>query len=119
MTDVTQLHGNWQAKLDTVGDVVQGVDAIEQSIRTIVSTQRGELPLTPTFGIDWLSIIDRPVHLVAPLVVREVTLALGRHETRVVVRRIEPMIEGSTIRARITWTPRGTDSERITEVPIA
>jgi phage baseplate assembly protein W len=118
MADVTQLSTNWQVRLFSTGDVLQGVDAIDQSIGLVVKTSTNELPLQPDFGIPWLEILDLPLPLAAARIVREVMAAIARWERRARVLQVLPIIEDSTIRVRVLWTPEGSTDQRETEVQV-
>jgi hypothetical protein len=118
MVDVTQLSTNWQSRLGGTGEVLQGVDAIDQSIRLILKTQLGELPLQPDFGIDWLQIVDLPMSIAAARIVRESMAALAKWESRATIVQVIPVVEDSSIRVRVLWTPSSSSDARETEVSI-
>lgn len=71
-----------------IGSVVQGLDDIDQCIRIICTTIPGEDPFRPTFGVDLLDLIDKPIPVAAPAIVGRLTAAIKKWETRVTVKSI-------------------------------
>lgn len=83
---------DWSLKLDSVGqpgsgigDVVMGVDDVDQCIAIILTTPKGSDVLRPTFGTDLWRYIDAPINQAGPAVVREVTQSITQWEPRVKV----------------------------------
>lgn len=74
---------DWSLKLGAIGEVVQGLDDVEQCLGIIVTTPRGSDPLRPTFGADIWRYIDFPVNTALPAIVRELTSAITIWEPRV------------------------------------
>ena len=74
---------DWSLKLGAIGEVVQGLDDVEQCLGIIVTTPRGSDPLRPTFGADIWRYIDFPVSAALPAIVRELTSAITIWEPRV------------------------------------
>ncbi len=53
--DITKLTTkNWQHKRNTIGEVAVDIYDIEQCIKTIATTQKGEVPFMPELGINFL-----------------------------------------------------------------
>lgn len=52
-----------------------------QNIRTILTTIKGTVPLDRDFGID-AALIDRPINIIKPLLVKEVKEAIEKYEPR-------------------------------------
>lgn len=76
----------------TVVDVTATLDEIHifpeseqveilQNVKTILTTMKGTVPLDRDFGID-ASIIDKPVTVVKPLIVKEIKEAIEEYEPR-------------------------------------
>ena len=61
---------------DGIGQVVQGVDDVDQCIQIICTTPMGDDPLRPTFAWDMGGIIDLPVTLAIPLLVAGLAAAI-------------------------------------------
>ena len=68
-----------------IGNVVTGVDDVDQCIAIILTTPKGTDVLRPTFGTDLWKYIDAPINQVGPAVVREVTQSITQWEPRVKV----------------------------------
>lgn len=84
MLDATAAQDNLGTQPGAgIGNVVQGVDDVNQCIAIILGTPRGSDVLRPTFGADLWKYIDMPVNAAIPNIVREVTDAITRWEPRV------------------------------------
>lgn len=58
ITDITKLNTkNWQHKRNTIGEIVQGIYDIKQSIETIIATQKNTVPFMPELGTDIIEAI--------------------------------------------------------------
>ncbi len=89
-----------------IGSVVQGLDDIDQCIRIICTTIPGEDPFRPTFGVDLLDLIDKPISVAAPAIVGELTVAIEKWEPRVKVVSISvsPVLNNlGQLLVTITW----------------
>lgn len=116
VTDTTELQGHWQAKVGKPGEVVQGDEAIEESLRGVLGTQKGELAYNPEFGVDWLSVLDEPAAVAVPHLVREAQEAVRRWLPDVKVSRLGVVGSGSHLTIRVYWSRRDEVSETMTEV---
>ena len=83
---------DWSLMLDAagqpgsgIGNVVTGVDDVDQCIAIILTTPKGTDVLRPTFGTDLWKYIDAPINDAGPAVVREVTQSITQWEPRVKV----------------------------------
>ena len=83
---------DWSLMLDSegrpgsgIGNVVMGVDDVDQCIAIILTTPKGTDVLRPTFGTDLWKYIDAPIGEAGPAVVREVTQSITQWEPRVKV----------------------------------
>ena len=83
---------DWSLALDSseggtpgagIGNVVQGMDDVNQCIGIILTTPKGSDPLRPTFACDLWQYIDRPINSAVPAIVREVYNALSLWEPRI------------------------------------
>ncbi len=95
---------NWQAKIGEIGRRVYGVAEIEQSIRIIITTIKGSVPLRPDFGCDAFLYIDEPITTARPNIVREVTTALTRWEKRIKVESVSVTPIDAALIISVTWT---------------
>jgi phage baseplate assembly protein W len=74
---------DWSLKLGAIGQVVQGLEDVEQCLAIIVTTPMGSDPLRPTFGADIWRYIDFPLNIAIPAIVSELTTAITIWEPRV------------------------------------
>jgi Bacteriophage baseplate protein W len=81
LADITSV--DWSLKLGAIGEVVQGLDDVEQCLQIILTTPKGADPLRPTFGADLWQYIDYPIDTAIPSLVREMTEAITLWEPRV------------------------------------
>jgi phage baseplate assembly protein W len=93
----------WQLSVNEAGTVVTDLNDIDQCIRTIVDTQKGSDPMRPHFGIDKFSFIDKPVNVMVPLLVKEITKQIDMWEQRATVKKIEYQVNGSQVIFNIHW----------------
>src|ERR1700741_1059822 len=71
-----------------VGNVVQGIAGINQSIGLSLTTPKASAPFRPTFATDIWQFIDMPVDLARPQLVREIVESLTRWEPRIKVLQV-------------------------------
>lgn len=90
LADITSA--DWSLMLDStgqpgsgIGNVVTGVNDVNQCIAIILTTPKGSDALRPTFGTDFWKYIDAPISEAGPAVVREVTQSITQWEPRVKV----------------------------------
>ncbi len=95
---------NWQAKIGAIGRRVYGVAEIEQSIRIILTTIKGAVPLRPDFGCDAFLYLDEPITTARPNIVREVTAALARWEKRIKIESVEVEAADAALIVSVNWT---------------
>lgn len=107
---------NWQVSINDPLKRVEGVEDMAQCVYTILTTVPGTDPLRPTFGCGLYKYIDRPMTEAQPMLIYEITTAVGRWETRLRVKKcsltaaglgcqqIEIMAEVVKLAARITIT---------------
>lgn len=70
------------------GELVQGVDDVNQCLNIILTTQQGTDPLRPDFGVDLLSWIDKPQTIVAAGLVPAIIRSIADYEPRIDLRRV-------------------------------
>jgi phage baseplate assembly protein W len=103
-----------------IGNVVQGVTDINQCIRIILATPQGSDPLRPTFACDLWRLIDAPITVARPALVREIVEAITKWEPR--VRVLSVVVDLTSALAQlnitITWQLKvdvsGTGRQRLT-----
>lgn len=108
---------DWSLKIDRpsrpgsgIGNVLTGVNDVDQCIAIILTTPKGTDVLRPTFGTDIWKYIDAPVSQARPAVVREVTQSITQWEPRVKVLSVSvaPLAASSTqpgahVEVTIAW----------------
>jgi uncharacterized protein len=86
---ITPRTRHWQlAPQESGGDIVAGIDDINQCILNILMTRKGTDVTRPDFGSNHLDYLDTPEDVFVPGVTREVILAIQTWEKRVVVERV-------------------------------
>src|ERR1700683_2638011 len=109
LADITSA--DWSLKLGVIGEVVQGLDDVEQCIAIILTTPKGSDPLRPTFGTDLWRFIDNPIGFAIPAVVREVTGSISMWEPRITLQSVSvtPATDlssqaGAHLNRSVRWT---------------
>lgn len=74
-----------------------------QNVKTILTTIQGTVPLDRDFGID-SEVIDKPVNVIRPLIVKEVKEKLAKYEPR--AKFISMLWDGAGSEGRIVPTVR-------------
>lgn len=117
MTNLNEItYVDWQLKLNSIGEVAQGVDDINQCIAIILLTKKGTVPHRPTFGSDIYKYIDYPINEATPNIVREATDAITMWETRIKINSIKVEIAESNLTVKVEWTLKNTSTTGIAEV---
>lgn len=102
-----------------IGQVVQALVDVAQCIAIILSTLPGEDPFRPTFGVNLLAFLDKPLPAVIPAIVGMVTQAVEQWEPRVEVLGVGVTSAGPaspgkvriSVRWRIDWGAVNAPSE--------
>lgn len=71
---------------------------IIQNVKTILTTLQGTVPLDRDFGID-SEIVDKPINVIRPLIVKEAKEKLAKYEPR--VKFISMLWDGNGLEGRI------------------
>ena len=117
MTNLNEItYVDWQLKLNSIGEIAQGVDDINQCIAIILLTKKGTVPHRPTFGSDIYKYIDYPINEATPNIVREATDAITMWETRIKINSIKVEIEESNLTVKVEWTLKNTSTTGRAEV---
>nr|VFK16304.1 MAG: hypothetical protein BECKLFY1418C_GA0070996_102240 [Candidatus Kentron sp. LFY] len=109
---------DWQPALDK-GGVVEGVDDIDQCVRTILLTPKGADPHRPAFGSEIHDYVDWPPDRATPHLVRETVRALRAWEPR--ISEVDVVISHTMghVTATIRWVPKGDVAARDTDVRLS
>jgi phage baseplate assembly protein W len=114
--DTRELDKPWQTRLGVSGQVIDGLDSLDQFIRVTLATQRGSVPQLLEFGINWLEILDLPVDEATPVLLRDVAAAFRKWiEPRASLVSCEPVVTNGRVTARVTWRPADSQERRTTE----
>ena len=117
MTNLNEItYVDWQLKLNSIGEVAEGVDDINQCIAIILLTKKGTVPHRPTFGSDIYKYIDYPINEATPNIVREATDAITMWETRIKINSIKVEIAKTNLTEKVEWTLKNTSTTGIAEV---
>lgn len=116
LKDITYV--DWQLKMNSIGEVAEGVDDINQCIAVILLTQKGSVPHRPTFGSNIHKYIDYPVNEAVPNIVREATDAINEWEKRINLKSVQVEIVESLIKIKVEWTLKNDRTTGITEVTL-
>lgn len=98
---------DWQPTLNAPGDVVQGLDDIDQCVRTILTTPQGTDPHRPLFASRLHDYIDYPQNRITPHLVREAVDAVRFWEPRIADMSVSVAFAEAQVVMAVEWT--GTD----------
>lgn len=94
----------WQPKLNALGEIVDGVNEINQSIEIILMTRIGEDTLRPDFGCNIFQYLDRPINDIRADVSREIITALRTWEPRITVDSVETQVSSGHIIVTVSYS---------------
>lgn len=118
MTTNRTLSLDWQPELGTDG-IVDGMDDIDQCIRTILQTPKGSDPHRPEFGSKIHLYIDWPQTRVTPYLVRETVAAIRRWEPRVGATIVRLNHTIAWVELIVEWLPASGGEAQSTTVRFA
>lgn len=109
---------HWQARLGRAtprfGEIVHGVDDLEQAIMTIALTEKGSVPTEPEKCVELRPYLDRRPAYAIPYITRELFDAITLWEPRVVVEEVRVTAEDfDHFRFPVFWRPRGDVAREI------
>lgn len=107
---------DFQPKINEIGEIVEGIDDINQCIYIILSTPKGSVPHNPEFGSDVYKYIDYPVDEAVPNIIKESIIAIRRWETRINLVKITANIEKENVGIKVEWKLASGSAVIITEV---
>jgi len=88
---------DWSISKDTLGNINQGYNDINQCILNILSTQRGSDPLRPEFGVPIREFIDQPINSAVAELIRECVDQITEFEPRIEIIAVGKKIENSQV----------------------
>ena len=104
MTTLDQIkYVDWQMKINAIGEVVEGVEEINQCISIILLTPKGSLPHRPTFGSNIHLYLDYPINEAKANIIRETIDAITEWETRISVNTVNVEIDTTKILIKVEW----------------
>ena len=119
MTTLNEItYVDWQFKQNSIGEVAEGVDDINQCISIILTTRKGSIPHRPTFGSNIYIYIDFPVNEAKPNIIRETIDAINLWETRIKVNSVLVDIIESNVYIKVEWTLNQSKTKGITEIKV-
>ncbi len=117
MTTLNEItYVDWQQKINSIGDVVEGAEEINQSIAIILTTKKGSDPHRPDFGSDIYLYLDYPINEISAHIIREATDSITKWESRITINSITVNIQESNVSVYIDWTLKETITKGITQV---
>lgn len=76
------------------------VNEIKDNLLALLSTTEGSVPLDRSYGID-VDLVDDPSVVAQALLQQEIIEKVEKYEPRVLVKSVEIIIEGSSLKAKI------------------
>ncbi len=102
--EITEVKSSeWGLSLKEQGEIVQGLDDINQCLYIILMTKKGADPLRPEFGCDIFDDVDKPVNSVIPEMVRKILEAVDLWEPRIKITQITNTVSDGKITFKISW----------------
>lgn len=117
MTNINEIkYIDWQPKINSIGEVVEGADDINQCIAIILMTHKGSVPHRPKFGSNLYKYLDYPIDEAIPNIIREITDSLTLWEKRIKINSVNCTYINEHITVRIEWTLSDNTAKGSTEV---
>lgn len=114
---VTEVKSSlWAMSLQGIGNIVQGVDYINQSIEIVLTTRKGEDLLRPDFGCSIFDLLDKPINMVRASMLNEVTKAIKQYITEIKVTSVTTQIDGGHLTVNVQWVFINTTETNQTNV---
>lgn len=114
--------GAWQHRIGGApGEIVEGVDEVEQTMITVIATPMHSVAGRPGFGSLVHTFVDMPVNRIGPELTREVFRALAAcavdkvGSPLVIVKRVTPTYDPDTgkLVPEIGWLPAKLEASQI------
>ena len=117
MTTLSEIkYVDWQMKINTIGEVVEGAEEINQAISIILLTPKGSVPLRPDFGSNIRLYIDYPINEAKAHIIRETVDAITKWETRITVNSVSVEFDISAVLINVEWQLNNSNITGTTEV---
>jgi uncharacterized protein len=98
-------NGIWSLSISSPYELIQGYNALFQSIGIILETERGSQPLAPDLGINLKNYVGQPINAAAPNLIKEIREQIAKYEPRVTVKKIEYEInEAGKLTVSVYWS---------------
>ena len=78
----------WTISISEAYALVQGIDAVKQSIQILLETEKGSQPLMPDFGINLSSFLGKPITAALSDLFTDIRFQIEKYEKRAKVRNI-------------------------------
>lgn len=102
---ITEVKSNlWSMSLAGPGEIVQGIDYINQNINNVLLTRPGEDLLRPEFGCGLFDFIDKPIALVSSKMKNEVVKAITLWIPQIKVKAVTPVILLGKLTVKVEWS---------------
>lgn len=98
----------WSASLEAQGDIVQGIDHINQCIIIVLQTRLGADPLRPGFGCGIFQKLDKPINQVRAALTNDVVSALNIWIPNITVVKITSVAEIGKLTVNVQWAFKNT-----------
>lgn len=111
----------WSPRINEIGQIVEDISEVNQTIGIILQTPRGTDPHRPTFGSKIHNYVDYPIDRARPHLVRETIKALREWEPRITVEKVTVNLasfEPQQARIEVEWKLVGDTTFRTAEVLI-
>lgn len=105
-------EADWSQQLNAPGEVVTGIDDINQCVLIILTTEPGTDPLRPDFGAGVMRWLDRPASEAVPRIKKDIYEALSIWETRIIVTKITHSISGEALTVVVDWMTAAGDQSQ-------
>lgn len=112
VSDITSA--DWSPAVGSPGDIVAGLDDIEQCLGIILTTPKGSDPHRPLFGCDAWLWVDKPAPIAIPNIIRESVDSLRIWEPRIAIISVTARQDLITV----TYQPVFSAATITTEVPL-
>lgn len=119
MTNVNDIKTkDWSTSITSPGEIVAGIEDINQCIYIILTTIKGTDPYNPLFGCGLYTYQDKPATTAIPNMIREIGIAIQTWETRATIQKIAYELDVSHLTFTIFWTSAYGDSSTTLPVTI-
>lgn len=105
MADLTNINSSeWQMSLYEPGTIVQGLDALRESLQILLTTERGSCVFRPDYGVENISNIGKPSNEAVVKIIESIEEQVETYEPRIQLLDIQAEVNISNLIIQITWT---------------